>query len=150
MAPSSALPIGMGRTVTETQLVKLDPVNSAGDQAAVLHSVLALIEAPRGGGGPGQADSAIEPPPSDDEITGATVLGFIHMYVQCIRRRLKVLTLHSQRKHRRNAQEDEHSLAEPRAQAAEQDGVARSEFSVPSQRTPAHQLHLQTLDWQDA
>ncbi len=29
LAPSSALPIGASRTVTETQLVKLDPTNSA-------------------------------------------------------------------------------------------------------------------------
>ncbi len=34
LAPSSALPIGASRTVTETQLVKLDPTNSAATRRA--------------------------------------------------------------------------------------------------------------------
>lgn len=79
MAPSSALPIGAARVVTATQLIKLDPSTSAIDQSLLLHSVLALVQAPRGGGGPGVADSKVEPPPSDDEILGAPILGFIHV-----------------------------------------------------------------------
>jgi polyribonucleotide 5'-hydroxyl-kinase len=79
MAPSSALPIGASRAVTSTQLIKLDPSNSAVDQSLILNSVLALIQAPRGGGGPGVADSKVEPPPTDDEILGAPILGFIHV-----------------------------------------------------------------------
>lgn len=79
MAPSSALPIGAARVVTSTQLLKLDPANSAIDQSQLLHSVLALIQAPRGGGGPGVADSKVEPPPTDDELLGAPILGFIHV-----------------------------------------------------------------------
>ena len=79
MAPSSALPIGASRTVTETQLVKLDPTNSTADQAALLNSVLALVQPPRGGGGAGQPDSSTNP--TDDEIIGAPILGFIHVYV---------------------------------------------------------------------
>lgn len=79
LAPSSALPIGAARVVTATQLIKLDPANSTIDQSLLLHSVLALIQAPRGGGGPGVADSKVEPAPSDDEILGAPILGFIHV-----------------------------------------------------------------------
>lgn len=79
MAPSSALPIGAARVVTATQLIKLDPSTSAIDQSQLLHSVLALVQAPRGGGGPGVADSKVEPPPSDDEILGAPILGFVHV-----------------------------------------------------------------------
>jgi polyribonucleotide 5'-hydroxyl-kinase len=79
LAPSSALPIGAARVVTSTQLIKLDLANSAIDQSLLLHSILALVQAPRGGGGPGVADSKVEPPPSDDEILGAPILGFIHM-----------------------------------------------------------------------
>jgi polyribonucleotide 5'-hydroxyl-kinase len=77
LAPSSALPIGASRTVTETQLVKLDPTNSAADQTSLLHSVLALIQPPRGGGGAGQPDSSTNP--TDDEIIGAPILGFVHV-----------------------------------------------------------------------
>lgn len=79
MAPSSALPIGASRSVTSTQLIKLDPAGSTMDQSQLLHSVLALVQAPRGGGGPGNADSKVEPPPTDDEILGAPVLGFLHV-----------------------------------------------------------------------
>jgi polyribonucleotide 5'-hydroxyl-kinase len=79
LAPSSALPIGASRAVTSTQLIKLDPSNSTIDQSQLLHSVLALIQAPRGGGGPGVADSKVEPPPTDDEILGAPILGFVHV-----------------------------------------------------------------------
>lgn len=77
LAPSSALPIGASRTVTETQLVKMDPTNSAADQTSLLHSVLALIQPPRGGGGAGQPDSSTNP--TDDEIIGAPILGFVHV-----------------------------------------------------------------------
>lgn len=77
LAPSSALPIGASRTVTETQLVKLDPTNSAADQTTLLHSVLALIQPPRGGGGAGQPDSSTNP--TDDEIIGSPILGFVHV-----------------------------------------------------------------------
>lgn len=81
MAPSSALPIGASRAVTSTQLIKLDPSSSSIDQSLLLHSVLALIQAPRGGGGPGVPDSKVEPPPIDDEILGAPILGFVHVLV---------------------------------------------------------------------
>lgn len=79
MAPSSALPIGASRSVTSTQLIKLDPAASTMDQSQLLHSILALVQAPRGGGGPGIADSKVEPPPTDDEILGAHILGFVHV-----------------------------------------------------------------------
>lgn len=79
MAPNSALPIGATRSVTSTQLVKLDQVDSALDQSSLLHSVIALVQPPRGGGGPGKKDSEVEPPLEDDEILGAQVLGFLHV-----------------------------------------------------------------------
>ncbi|KAN0065036.1 Cleavage polyadenylation factor subunit clp1 [Thecaphora frezii] len=91
LAPSSALPIGAQRTVTETQLVKLDPAHSASDQSALLNSVLALIQPPRGGGGAGQPDSVQEP--KDDEILGAPVLGFVHVAdLDLVRKKMTVLS----------------------------------------------------------
>jgi polyribonucleotide 5'-hydroxyl-kinase len=92
-APSSALPIGASRTVTETQLVKLDPINSTTDQAHLLHSILALVQPPRGGGGPGVPDSQVDPPPTDDELLGAPILGFIHVSdIDLIRKKITVLS----------------------------------------------------------
>lgn len=82
IAPSSALPIGAERVVSELQVVKLDPVNSSSDLSSLLHSVLALVEPPRGGGGPGQPDSASEP--TDDELLGATLVGLVHVYVRWV------------------------------------------------------------------
>ncbi|SNX87203.1 Protein CLP1 [Melanopsichium pennsylvanicum] len=91
LAPSSALPIGASRTVTETQLVKLDPTNSAADQTSLLHSVLALVQPPRGGGGAGQPDSSTNP--TDDEIIGAPILGFVHVAdIDTVRRKITVLS----------------------------------------------------------
>ncbi|KAJ1018462.1 hypothetical protein NDA18_006613 [Ustilago nuda] len=91
LAPSSALPIGASRTVTETQLVKLDPTNSAADQTSLLHSVLALIQPPRGGGGAGQPDSSSNP--TDDEIIGAPILGFVHVAdIDTIRKKITLLS----------------------------------------------------------
>lgn len=91
LAPSSALPIGASRTVTETQLVKLDPTNSAADQSSLLHSVLALIQPPRGGGGAGQPDSSTNP--TDDEIIGAPILGFVHVAdIDTARKKITVLS----------------------------------------------------------
>ena len=79
VAPSSALPIGAERAVSELQVVKLDPVNSSNDLSSLLHSILALVEPPRGGGGPGKPDSSAEP--TDDELLGASVLGFLQVCV---------------------------------------------------------------------
>ncbi|KAJ9479534.1 mRNA cleavage and polyadenylation factor CLP1 [Pseudozyma hubeiensis] len=91
LAPSSALPIGASRTITETQLVKLDPTNSAADQTSLLHSVLALIQPPRGGGGAGQPDSSTNP--TDDEIIGAPILGFVHVAdIDTVRKKITVLS----------------------------------------------------------
>ncbi|EPQ29518.1 uncharacterized protein PFL1_02737 [Pseudozyma flocculosa PF-1] len=91
MAPSSALPIGAQRTVTQTQLVKLDPTNSAADQSSLLNSVLALVQPPRGGGGAGQPDSIQEP--DDDEILGAPILGFVHVAdIDTVRKKITVLS----------------------------------------------------------
>ncbi|PWZ03815.1 hypothetical protein BCV70DRAFT_198004 [Testicularia cyperi] len=91
LAPSSALPIGASRTVTETQLVKLDPANSTADQTSLLHSILALIQPPRGGGGAGQPDSSTNP--TDDEIIGAPILGFVHVAdIDTVRKKITLLS----------------------------------------------------------
>ncbi|KDN37750.1 hypothetical protein K437DRAFT_259681 [Tilletiaria anomala UBC 951] len=93
MAPTSALPIGASRSVTAAQLVKLDQLNSTMDQSSLLHAVLALVQPPRGGGGPGKADSEVEPPPEDDEILGAQVLGFLHVAdIDAQRKKMTVLS----------------------------------------------------------
>lgn len=85
MAPSSALPIGASRTVTETQLVKLDPANSASDQASLLHSIIALVQTPssgtakadpNAGTGTGENGGQIY---ADDELIGSPVVGYLHM-----------------------------------------------------------------------
>ncbi|KAE8270055.1 hypothetical protein A4X09_0g2296 [Tilletia walkeri] len=95
MAPSSALPIGAQRTVTQTQLVKLDPTQSTADQARLLHSIVALIQTPRGTGpkvGAAKAKAEADATAgigigledeqdglTDDEILGSPILGFIHV-----------------------------------------------------------------------
>lgn len=79
MAPSSALPIGASRVLSETQLVKLGPVNSTADQSLLLHSVLALIEPPRINQKTDRKAKDSETGATDDEILGAQVLGFIHV-----------------------------------------------------------------------
>jgi len=105
MAPSSALPIGAQRTVTQTQLVKLDPATSSADQATLLHSIVALIQTPPGtgpkvGAAKAKAEAAAAAAAltgadasagdgglgddkgeklTDDEILGSPVLGFIHV-----------------------------------------------------------------------
>ncbi len=93
MAPTSALPIGASRSVSETQLQKLDLSESAMDQSTLLHSVIALLQPPRGGGGPGKRDSEIDPPPTDDEILGSRVLGFLHVAdIDAQRKKMTVLS----------------------------------------------------------
>jgi polyribonucleotide 5'-hydroxyl-kinase len=92
-APSSALPIGAQSVSSATQLVKLDHANSAIDQSNLLHSILPIIQPPRGGGGPGVADSKVDPPPTDDEILGAPILGFVHVAeVDAARKKMTVLS----------------------------------------------------------
>ena len=84
VAPSSALPIGAERTLSEMQVVKLDPVNSPSDLSLLLHSVLALIEPPAALEHHEENAASEETPAkeyNDDELLGSTLLGFIHMYV---------------------------------------------------------------------
>lgn len=79
VAPSSALPIGAERALSEMQVVKLDPVNSSSDLSMLLHSVLALIDPP-----PelehDAADDANVKKYDDDDLLGSTLLGFVHVY----------------------------------------------------------------------
>ena len=84
VAPSSALPIGAERTLSEMQVVKLDPVNSPSDLSLLLHSVLALIEPPVALEHHEENAASEETPAkeyNDDELLGSTLLGFIHMCV---------------------------------------------------------------------
>ena len=84
VAPSSALPIGAERTLSEMQVVKLDPVNSPSDLSLLLHSVLALIEPPAALEHHEENAASEETPVkeyNDDELLGSTLLGFIHMCV---------------------------------------------------------------------
>lgn len=82
VAPSSALPIGAERALSEMQVVKLDPVNSSSDLSMLLQSVLALVETPPPREG---ADGKAEGEYTDDELLGASLLGFVHVYVVTLR-----------------------------------------------------------------
>jgi len=66
LAPSSALPLGMERKLSDTSVVKID----AGE--ILLHSILAVVNA-----------TDIPPPPTPDDearlILEANVAGFIHV-----------------------------------------------------------------------
>ncbi|KAL4401551.1 Cleavage polyadenylation factor subunit Clp1 [Malassezia pachydermatis] len=79
VAPSSALPIGAERALSELQVVKLDPTNNSSDLSSLLHSVLALIEPP-----PRKEPVSDDEPDAmydDDELLGSTLTGFVHVYV---------------------------------------------------------------------
>ncbi|WFD25243.1 polynucleotide 5'-hydroxyl-kinase [Malassezia nana] len=88
VAPSSALPIGAERALSEMQVVKLDPANSSADLALLLHSVLALVETPSKA-----ADENAEREYTDDELLGSSLLGFVHISdVDTNRKKLTVLS----------------------------------------------------------
>lgn len=97
MAPSSALPIGASRALSTSTLHQLDPVNSAADQSALLHSVLALVDPPAGGGGKGQKDSEVwKDELGDDEgerqVAVAPIRGFVHVQsIDAAKKRMTVL-----------------------------------------------------------
>ena len=85
VAPSSALPIGAERVLSEMQVVKLDPVNSSSDMSMLLHSVLALVEPPPQNQSKDETSSSDDPGHhdyEDDELLGAAILGFVHVYVR--------------------------------------------------------------------
>lgn len=77
VAPSSALPIGAERVVSEMQVTKLDPLNSPSDMSLLLHAVLALIELP-------QTDEEPDPErlPNEAALLGASIMGLVHVYVE--------------------------------------------------------------------
>lgn len=84
VAPSSALPIGATRVVSEIQVVKLDQENSSSDLSSLMHSVLAVVERPQAKEPTEKSEGEAQQPPaevSEDELIGAPVIGFIHMYV---------------------------------------------------------------------
>jgi polyribonucleotide 5'-hydroxyl-kinase len=63
MAPSSALPIGASRVLSELQPLPVDPSRSSG----LLNSVLALLALPDAG----------EPEAYDEQILDLQVMGFL-------------------------------------------------------------------------
>ena len=69
MAPSSALPIGATRTVSEMQPVKIDPASHA---SGLLNAVLALLAPP-------YHDDEAER--YDEEVLDLHVVGFLAVYV---------------------------------------------------------------------
>lgn len=68
MAPSSALPIGATRVVSEIQPVQVDPAQPG---SGLLNAVLALIAPPN----PDESERY------DEEILDLTVTGFLVVYV---------------------------------------------------------------------
>lgn len=68
MAPSSALPIGASRVVSELQPLLLDPSQSS---SGLLNSVLALLASP----------NSEENEPYDEEILDLPVVGFLIVLV---------------------------------------------------------------------
>ncbi|CAO1624693.1 unnamed protein product [Parajaminaea phylloscopi] len=97
MAPTSALPIGASRALSASTLHQLDPVNSAADQSALLHSVLALVEPPAGGGGKGQKDSEVWKTElgegeGEAQVAVASIRGFVHVQsIDVAKKRMTVL-----------------------------------------------------------
>lgn len=79
VAPSSALPIGAERVLSELQIAKLDPVNSSSDMGSLLHSVIALIDPPPRRDDVAEGDDASVF--DEDQLLGSTIVGFVHMYV---------------------------------------------------------------------
>lgn len=145
VAPSSALPIGASRQLSASTLHQLDPVNSAADQAALLNSVLALVDPPCGGGGKGQKDSEVWRNELGDEqgehaVAVSTIRGFVHVQaIDVAKKRMTVLAPSAGRLPSKTA------LL----------GVS-DEFSARQNVTPQLIVsmnssdHTQTLDWQDA
>lgn len=97
MAPSSALPIGASRALSASTLHQLDPINSAADQSSLLNSILALVDAPCGGGGKGQKDSEVWRAELGDEegekrVAESNVRGYIHVQsIDVAKKRMTVL-----------------------------------------------------------
>ncbi|WFD35642.1 polynucleotide 5'-hydroxyl-kinase [Malassezia cuniculi] len=90
VAPSSALPIGATRVLSEIQVVKLDLENSSSDLSSLMHSVLAIIDKPAAKGTDESGNAAQVP---EDELVGAAVIGFIHISdIDHTRRKLTVLS----------------------------------------------------------
>lgn len=87
IAPSSALPIGAERVVSELQVVKLDPVNSSSDTSSLLHSIVALVDVPS------DVELNEDGLPSEMSLLRAGVLGFIHVSeIDTNRKKMTVLS----------------------------------------------------------
>lgn len=67
MAPSSALPIGASRVITELQPVAIDPA-----APGLLHMVLALLPLPPQGGKQEDDDGF-----SEEDLISSNIVGFI-------------------------------------------------------------------------
>lgn len=81
VAPSSALPIGAARVLSEIQVVKLDQENSSSDLSSLMHSVLAIIDRPQAKMVEGEGGEQVPAAVPEDELVGAAVIGFIHVCV---------------------------------------------------------------------
>ncbi|KAI3625762.1 hypothetical protein CBS9595_001123 [Malassezia furfur] len=87
IAPSSALPIGAERVVSELQVVKLDPINSTSDTSSLLHSIVALVDVPS------DVELNEDGLPSEMSLLRAGVLGFIHVSeIDTNRKKMTVLS----------------------------------------------------------
>ena len=87
IAPSSALPIGAERVVSELQVVKLDPLNSSSDLSTLLHSIIALVDVP------GDMEVNEDGLPTESGLLRASVLGFLHVSeIDTNRKKMTVLS----------------------------------------------------------
>ena len=77
MAPSSALPIGAQRVVSELQPISVDPSQKG---SGLLNAVLALLA-------PQHPD---ENERYDEEVLDLPVTSFVNMYVDCVTARIRV------------------------------------------------------------
>lgn len=88
IAPSSALPIGAERVVSELQVNKLDPLNSSSDLSSLLHSVIALIELPSDAEELGEGEL-----PSEATLLSAGLVGLLHVSdIDTTRKKMTVLS----------------------------------------------------------
>ncbi|KAG9003471.1 Cleavage polyadenylation factor subunit clp1 [Tulasnella sp. JGI-2019a] len=85
MAPSSALPIGASRVITELEPVAIDP-----SAPGLLHMVLALLSSPsQGSAGKQEEDEGL----SDEDLISSNVVGFILVAaVDTFKQRMTILS----------------------------------------------------------
>ena len=140
MAPSSALPIGATRTVSEMQPVKIDPASHA---SGLLNAVLALLAPP-------YHDDEAER--YDEEVLDLHVVGFLAVYVHSpVSFPLSVADAEAlaraQDERGRAKSADDGSLAEPRVVCGPHGGhrlvrVVRAVNREPQKKTQTYKTQL--------